>query len=138
MICPGGCYCGQLRYEIDLASPDDARMSICHCPNCKKFTGSECGITAKIPRSSFKITKGSLKQHKKDNGSGTLLTREFCDECGSGIMEYGANAGDNTYIFYGSLDKPDSLPPKGEFFCKYRAKWMPEIPGLFHKQEIKE
>ena len=53
-------------------------------------------------------------------------------------MEYGANAGDNTYIFYGSLDNPDTLPPKGEFFCKYRAEWMPEIPGLFHKNEIKE
>jgi hypothetical protein len=53
-------------------------------------------------------------------------------------MEYGANAGDNTHLFYGSLDNPDSLPSKGEFFCTYRAKWMPEIPGLFHKQEIKE
>jgi hypothetical protein len=53
-------------------------------------------------------------------------------------MEYGANAGDNTYIFYGSLDEPDTLPPKGEFFCKYRAKWMPEVPGVFHKKEIKE
>lgn len=40
-----------------------------------------------------------------------------------------ANAGDFTYIMYGSLDKPEELPPKGEFFCKVRASWMPEIPG---------
>jgi len=138
MIYPGGCYCGSIRYELNLSSPDDARMSICHCPNCKKFTGSECGITAKIPWDSFKVTQGKTKVHKKDNGSGTLLTREFCGECGSGILEYGANAGDNTYVFYGSLDEPDTLPPKGEFFCKYRAQWMPEVPGLFHKNEIKE
>lgn len=40
-----------------------------------------------------------------------------------------ANAGDNIYIFYGTMDKPEELPPKGEFFCKYRDSWMPEVPG---------
>jgi hypothetical protein len=40
------------------------------------------------------------------------------------------NAGDFTYIMYGSLDEPEELPPKGEFFCKSRDGWMPEIPGL--------
>jgi hypothetical protein len=42
-----------------------------------------------------------------------------------------ANAGDFIYIFYGTMDKPGELPPKGEFFCKYRDGWMPEIPGLY-------
>lgn len=64
------------------------------------------------------------------------------------------NAGDHTYIFYGTLDEPDALPPKGEFFMKYKAKyvstvehlschyhthmllycdhrWMPEVPGEY-------
>src|SRR5579859_8009960 len=53
----GGCYCTAIRYEITLDSPDEARMSICHCPNCKKFTGTENGITAKIPRSAIKLTQ---------------------------------------------------------------------------------
>lgn len=35
------------------------------------------------------------------------------------------------YIVVGSLDDPEALPPKGEFFCKARASWMPEIPGMF-------
>ena len=30
----GGCYCGELKYTIDV-SPDDARTSLCHCKNCK-------------------------------------------------------------------------------------------------------
>ncbi|TFK46200.1 hypothetical protein OE88DRAFT_1668068 [Heliocybe sulcata] len=138
MICNGGCYCGTIRYEIKLESPDEARTSICHCKNCKKFTGSEFGITAKLPWKSFRITQGSLTKHESDNGSGTKLTRQFCGTCGSGILEYGAGAGENTYVFYGTLDEPDQLPPKGEFFCKVRAGWMPEIPGLFQKKEIKE
>ena len=31
----GGCYCGQIRYSIELGSADEARISICHCKNCK-------------------------------------------------------------------------------------------------------
>lgn len=60
------------------------------------------------------------------------------------------------YIVVGSLDDPEALPPKGEFFCKERVSWMPEIPSkstlhtsmhrshsdceidVFHKMEIKE
>lgn len=42
------------------------------------------------------------------------------------------------YIAAGSLDDHEALPPKGEFFCRYRAKWMPEIPGIFHKEGIKQ
>lgn len=33
------------------------------------------------------------------------------------------------YICVGSLDHPEALPPKGEFFCRDRASWMPEIPS---------
>jgi len=49
-----------------------------------------------------------------------------------------ANAGDFIYIFNGTFDKPTDLPPKGEFFCRVRDSWMPEIPGIFHKREINE
>jgi hypothetical protein len=41
-------------------------------------------------------------------------------------------------VFSGTLDEPDALPPKGEFFCSRRDSWVPEIAGVFHKQEIKE
>ncbi|KIW91961.1 uncharacterized protein Z519_06943 [Cladophialophora bantiana CBS 173.52] len=152
---PGGCYCGRIRYEITLDDPDkEARTSICHCGNCKKFTGGNFGITSKIPRSSFQITQGhdSVKVHEEGNGTGTILHREFCKECGSGLLEYGnivsgasinaeydqANAGDFVYVFYGTLDHPTDLPPKGEFFTSRRDSWMPEIPGLFQKKKIKE
>ena len=33
-IYKGGCYCGELKYTVDV-SPDDARTSLCHCNNCK-------------------------------------------------------------------------------------------------------
>ncbi len=46
-------------------------------------------------------------------------------------MAIQANAGDFIYIFYGTMDTPGELPPKGEFFCKYRDEWVPEVPGTY-------
>ena len=107
----------------------------------QKFFGTAFGLTTKVPVSSFSYTSESKKPtvHEADNGSGTTLHREFCPTCGSGILEVGASAmKDFRYIMTGTLDHPGDLPPKGEFWCKRREKWMPEVPNIFHKQEIKE
>ncbi|KAF5326621.1 hypothetical protein D9611_000273 [Ephemerocybe angulata] len=126
----GSCYCHEIEYVVDLENPEtDARTSVCYCKNCRKWTGSAFGITTKVPKAALKYTKGETKKHESDNGSGTRLFREFCGTCGGGILEYGENAGDNTYVTYGSFENPEGLPPRGEFFCKYRESWMPEIPG---------
>ncbi|RBR25403.1 uncharacterized protein FIESC28_01840 [Fusarium coffeatum] len=83
----------------------------------------------------FSYDEGKPKTFKQENG----VVREFCDNCGAFICEYGEAAADKfRYIMWGTFDEPDKFPPKGEFFCKYRDGWMPEIPGLFHKNEIKE
>lgn len=44
-----------------------------------------------------------------------------------------ANAGDNIYVFYGTMEDHarDQVEPKGEFFCKLRDPWMPEVGGEY-------
>ncbi|KAF2453624.1 DUF636 domain protein [Lineolata rhizophorae] len=136
----GSCYCGTIRYSLNLSSPDDARTSLCHCRSCKKAFGTNYGLTAKVPKDAFAYAAGCRpKEHAADNGTGAVIHREFCDNCGSFILEYGEAAEPHfRYICVGSLDDPEALPPKGEFFCSQRAKWMPEVPGVFHKQHIKD
>lgn len=99
------------------------------------------GLTTKIPLKAFSYTSDSDKPtvHEADNGSGSLLHREFCAKCGTGILEFGAGAAnDFRYVMTGTLDDPSALPPKGEFFCIHREKWMPEIPGIFHKDRVQD
>ncbi|KAI3572421.1 Mss4-like protein [Fusarium oxysporum f. sp. albedinis] len=106
---------GNIKYSVSLDSPDDARTSLCHCGSCCRAFGTNFGLTTKIALGGFNYDQGKPKTFKQENG----VVREFCDNCGAFIYEYG-------------------FPPKGEFFCKYRAEWMPEVPELFHKNEIKE
>ncbi|KAG0698679.1 Mss4-like protein [Suillus ampliporus] len=104
----GSCYCGQLKYSVELGSADKARTSLCHCNNCRKFTGGNYGITTKVIRSSFHCTTADR----------VMIHRDFC-------VEYGPNAGDFIYVFSGTFDGPAQLHPKGEFLTKCRAGWMP-------------
>lgn len=56
---PGSCYCRAVHYTISLGNPEtEARKSLCHCGNCKKFTGGDYGITTKLPRSALAVTRG--------------------------------------------------------------------------------
>jgi hypothetical protein len=52
----GGCYCGRLRYDLNLANIDEARTSLCHCMNCKKAFGGVFGVTVKVPVSAFRYS----------------------------------------------------------------------------------
>ncbi|BGP39478.1 hypothetical protein JCM10450v2_003442 [Rhodotorula kratochvilovae] len=136
----GGCYCREIRFEVN-ASPEDLRTSLCHCKNCKKFTGCPYGITTRLPLSSFSITAGTPTHHKADNGSGTLMHRLFCPTCGGAIAEWGDPANDKQrYVFTGAFDDPEQegLKPQGEFFTSRRASWLVPIEGAFQKKEIKE
>ncbi|KAK0666392.1 Mss4-like protein [Cercophora samala] len=133
----GSCTCKSLQYTLSLNSTEDARTTLCHCRSCRRAFGTNYGLTAKVALDSFSYNDGTetLKKYTQENG----VTREFCGECGVFICEYGTEAADKfRYVMWGSLDEPEKIPPKGEFFCKERASWMPEISGVFHKREIKE
>lgn len=100
----GGCLCKALQFSVSVASLDDARTSLCHCSSCRRAFGTNFGLTAKVsnsplphtmehrlmasqvPLESFKYTTGKPKLYRQqDNG----VIREFCDNCGVFICEYG-------------------------------------------------
>jgi hypothetical protein len=95
----GGCTCGRLRYKLTLDSVDEARTTLCHCSSCKVAMGGAFGLTAKTPLKMYELTKGTPKIFIQDNG----VRREFCDNCGSFINEYGeANVDKFRYVFSSS------------------------------------
>lgn len=81
----GRCVCENLQYSLELDSLDDARTTLCHCNSCKRAFGTNYGLTTKVPLQGFKYETGTPKKFKQHNG----VTREFCDNCGAYICEYG-------------------------------------------------
>ena len=51
------CRCGQLRASV---TGEPVRVSVCHCLNCKKRTGSAFAVQARWPRAQVAIEGNSM------------------------------------------------------------------------------
>lgn len=49
----GQCHCGHVRYEAEI---DPSRVSICHCTDCQRLTGSAFRVTAITPTANVRLT----------------------------------------------------------------------------------
>lgn len=75
------CRCGQLRV---MASGDPARVSACHCLNCKKRSGSAFAAQVRFPAECVTV-EGQSNSFDKAGDSGNVASFHFCPECGSDV-----------------------------------------------------
>ena len=75
------CRCGQLRATV---TGEPVRVSVCHCLNCKKRSGSAFAVQARWPAEQVTI-EGSSKPFVIVADSGNSATFHFCPECGSDV-----------------------------------------------------
>ena len=75
------CRCGQLTASC---TGEPVRISVCHCLDCQKRTGSAFSAQARWPADQVAIEGGSKTwAHSAD--SGNRITHHFCPECGSTV-----------------------------------------------------
>ncbi len=75
------CRCGQLRAT---ATGEPVRVSVCHCLNCQKRSGSAFAAQARWPSAQVTI-EGESKGFVLTADSGNAATFHFCPNCGSDV-----------------------------------------------------
>ncbi|MGO7800482.1 GFA family protein, partial [Rhizobium ruizarguesonis] len=63
----GGCHCGTIHYQAEI---DPERVSICHCTECQRVTGSAYRITVPARPRSVTLTSGEPRGYAKYCDSG--------------------------------------------------------------------
>lgn len=106
MTLTGGCQCGNVRYEI---SGDPTEIYICHCLECRKQSASAFGISVGVPRSHFRLTKGSVQSWTRATDSGRQLICHFCPVCGSRLWHASDDGDLDISVKGGSLDVAPDL-----------------------------
>ena len=106
----GGCLCGAIRYEADVA---DTENWYCHCRMCQKAAGSVVATSAIVPKARLRITQGEPKFYR----SSRFVERGFCSNCGSPLFFRPVNE-DWLSIQSGTLDDPGLAPPPGPLWCR--------------------
>jgi len=77
----GGCLCGSVRYR---AEGKPARVSVCHCTDCQRRTGSAFAVVAHFKKENLDVTGGPLSTYEyRSDESHRWIRLEFCLRCGT-------------------------------------------------------
>jgi len=116
----GGCLCGYVRYE-HAGEPGGANY--CHCPDCRRTTGSAFSIGVRGRVDELHIVSCRVKAYTKIADSGNEITREFCPECGSPLFTRSPAHPEFVYIKAGSLDDPSLVKPVCQIWMEMAVPW---------------
>ena len=115
------CRCGQLRATV---TGDPVRVSICHCLNCKKRSGSAFAFQARWPKAQVAID-GDSRTFVKAGDSGNPATFHFCPECGTDVYYEIEGKFDNLIaIPVGTFDEPFSAALHYSVYERRKPDWL--------------
>ena len=119
------CRCGQLRAT---ATGEPVRVSVCHCLDCKKRTGSAFSAQARWPVERVTV-EGESKTWTQLADSGNRITHHFCPDCGSTIHYVIEGKFDGLVaIPLGAFDDPYFASPAFSVWERRKNEWV-EILG---------
>jgi hypothetical protein len=115
------CRCGQLKAT---ATGEPVRVSVCHCLNCKKRSGSAFAVQARWPSAQVKI-EGRSRAFVKIADSGNSATFHFCPDCGSDVhYEIDGKFDGLIAIPVGAFDDPYFARPSYSVWEKRKHDWV--------------
>lgn len=120
----GGCLCGRVRYTV--ATPPRS-VSLCHCLNCRKQSGSDRAMNWVLPMEAL-VIEGELSTFRDQGDSGQPVLRQFCGHCGSPIRTLAAILPGLAVLKAGTLDKTSPQAPDYALYAVRASDW--ELRGL--------
>jgi hypothetical protein len=75
------CSCGQL---AALCQGEPVRISVCHCLECKRRSGSAFSCNARF-RDADVTVEGRAKEYVRTSDAGNHVTYSFCPDCGTTV-----------------------------------------------------
>ena len=127
----GSCLCGNIRYEY---SGRLGPVTMCHCSQCRKSSGTAFATNSQVDESSFEILEGKdlIKEYESSPGK----KRAFCNNCGTPIYSRRDSIPDKLRIRLGTLDSEIDERPSYHIFVSSKAGWytipddLPQYPDF--------
>ncbi len=121
MFREAACQCGQL---VIRCSGEPAGVSLCHCFDCQRRTGSAFGIGAFFAREQVTVSKGSSNRFRRGSDSGSEITAHFCGACGSTVWWEPERFPSMVGVAVGAFADPDFPTPVQATWDKRRHRWL--------------
>jgi len=114
------CACGQLQA---VCNGEPSLVSVCHCRDCQRRTGSAFGIAAFYDAERVEIS-GASKTFTRPSDTGFPVTFHFCPECGTSLYWLPARKPGQIAIAGGAFADPGFPAPTKNAYPERRLPWV--------------
>ena len=118
------CMCGQLSLTCE---GDPFRISVCHCLDCQKRSGSSFAAQARFPADQVTI-EGKARVFTRTSDKGNTSEHHFCPNCGSELWYVAPPFPEMRAIPVGRFADPGFPPPEYSVYETRKHGWV-EIVG---------
>ena len=118
------CGCGQLRISCE---GEPVRVSVCHCLECQKRSGSAFAVQARWPDAQVSVS-GEHREWQRTGDEGSTATFRFCTGCGSTLFYTTDSFPGLTAVAVGGFAEPGFPPPIYSVYEERKHAWV-EIVG---------
>ncbi|HEX4692945.1 GFA family protein [Sphingomonas sp.] len=103
------------------------RVSVCHCLDCQRRSGSSFAAQARFPEDRVTIT-GQSKQWPRVGDEGGGAAFDFCPDCGSTVFYRNIDMPGLVAVAVGAFADPSFPPPIYSVYEDRKHAWV-EIVG---------
>ncbi len=121
------CSCGQLRLGC---RGEPVLVSMCHCLECQRRTGSVFGVQASFPTERVDPARGLARQFVRQAESGRRVTFSFCPECGGTVFWQAEQAPGVVAVAVGAFAEPGFAKPDISVWESRKHPWTGAIGEL--------
>jgi hypothetical protein len=114
------CVCGSLKVRC---KGDPMKVSLCHCLDCQRRTGSTYGVAAFFRREDVE-PQGATRSYTRRSDSGHPVTFHFCPQCGSTVFWSPHRKPDTVAVAVGAFADPTFPAPAQAVYADRRHRWV--------------
>lgn len=114
------CACGQV--QVDCTGEPD-KVSVCHCLECQRRTGSAFGVAVFFTRSQVRVA-GETRIYSRKSDGGFTVASHFCPTCGTTVFWYPSRKPDRVAIGLGCFADPTFPAPHQQVYEHHRHAWV--------------
>ena len=122
------CSCGQLRVTTE---GEPVRISMCHCLECQRRTGSAFGAQSRFPRERVKM-EGKATKWTRTGDDGGELTFSFCPTCGTTVYYVVKDQPELIAVTLGAFADPTFPAPRFSVYETRKHPWVSVPEGAEH------
>ncbi|HZR81622.1 MAG TPA: GFA family protein [Candidatus Binatia bacterium] len=115
------CHCGSLELAC---SGDPRKISMCHCRECQRRTGSPFSVAVFYERSRFEVRSGTSEVFERSSASGFPVRFHFCPRCGSNVYWEPARMPDLVGVAVGAFADPTFPQPEQSVWTREKHPWI--------------